>query len=210
MGQTGSGKTTLATSLARSYHAREVESIVLDPFKDPRWSTPYVFDDPVEFSRFARRARHAALFVDESGDLIGQHERALFWLATRARHYGHVSHFITQRAAQLSPTVRAQVSRLALFSVPRHDAELLAREWTHPEILQAPELRQGEFLWVERFKPARRLAIDLPTGVVYDPARSRGVKGAAGNGGPAARRGGPGAASGAGLRLESLPHPPSP
>jgi len=165
-GTTGSGKTTLATQLVPQYAAAGVYSIVLDPLKDPRWRTPYVTDDPSEFTRWAASSRRCMLFVDESGETIGHYQDQMFWLATRSRHLGHLSHFLTQRPAQVSPTVRNQCSRLYLFGVTFDDARSIAADWARSPadketILLAGSLRPGEYFYVTRFEPPVRGSIDL-------------------------------------------------
>lgn len=168
VGTTGSGKTTLATQLVRSYAARGVHSIVLDPMMDRRWraGTKWVTDDPATFQKWVGESRRCMVFIDESGEMVGQYRSEMFWLATRARHLGHLSHFLTQRPAQLSRTVRGQCSTLYAFAMSIPDAKSLADEWGRtPEartaLLEAGELQPGEFLKVPRFGAITRHRLDL-------------------------------------------------
>ena len=135
---------------------------MLDPLLNTGWPTGYVFTDGARFLDCAQRSTRCMLFVDEAGEMIGHHHRELFWCATRARHLGHSSHFLAQRAAMIHPTVRSQCTRLLLFKVSHKDAEELVREWARPEISAAPELEQGECLVVGRFGPIRRLRVFTP------------------------------------------------
>lgn len=162
MGQTESGKSTLAKRLATQHRARGFEILVLDPIGDPQWPTAYQFTDGARFLDCAQRSTRCMLFIDEAGEMVGQHKDEMFWCATRARHLGHVSHFLAQRANMISPTVRSQCTRLVLFQSSRYDAELLAREWARDEIQVAPELGQGECLVVGRFGPAKRVRVFTP------------------------------------------------
>jgi energy-coupling factor transporter ATP-binding protein EcfA2 len=165
IGTTGSGKTTLAIELARAYKRRKRPVLVLDPFRDARWrdaGVTLLTDNPEHFMRAATRNRDCALFIDESGKVVGRYNDDMFWLATDARHYGHSSHFIAQRAMQLSPTVRDQCEYLFLFRVSRRDAKLLAEEYTDDSLLESSALPKGEYFFKSRFGPARRQSVTLP------------------------------------------------
>jgi len=147
---TESGKTTLATKLAQRYEAEGFGVLVLDAMRDPRWPGQ-VFTDRDEFLDVVTRSRRCMVFVDEAGEAVGQYERQMFWLATRGRHAGHSCHFITQRAQQLSPTVRLQASYLGLFNCGASDARLLSDEWNRPELREANTLAKGQYFWTGRF-----------------------------------------------------------
>lgn len=153
IGMTESGKTTLATGFSRSYQAKGIKTIILDPMCDQRWGADYQTTDKDEFLAVVQHpeTRSCALFIDESGEQIGQYEREMFWLATRGRHYGHNSHFITQRATQLSPTVRDQCSYLFLFNCSIDDSTQLAKEFNRPELKAANTLAKGEYFQCPRW-----------------------------------------------------------
>jgi len=158
-GVTESGKTTLAKSLCHAYSRRGIQTIVLDPLSDPGWHSNFSGTDPVAFLDIVRRSRSCAVFIDESGEMIGHYNDEMFWLATRARHYGHNCHFITQRPAQISPNVRNQCTRLYLFTSSRDDTILLSKEWNKPELLEANMLKQFECFSVERFSPVKKISV---------------------------------------------------
>lgn len=153
VGITQSGKSTLARELLRHYQARDIGALVLDPICDPQWQADYQTDSPEAFLDTARRSWQCALFIDESGEMIGRYNDSMFWCATQARHRGHRSHFITQRPAQLAKTVRDQCTRLCVFAVSPSDAKLLADEWNKAELIEAPGLPAGQFWDVQRFGP---------------------------------------------------------
>ena len=155
-GMTESGKSTLGKHFVREHQARGIGTIVLDPLNDPEWAADYQTDQKDDFLAVVKQSRKCALFVDESGEQIGHYSDEMFWLATRARHYGHKSYFLSQRAQQISPTVRTQCSTLALFNVSKKDAEILADDFNRPELKEANQLRQFEFFLVNRFGPTRR------------------------------------------------------
>lgn len=153
VGMTESGKTTLATQLSSEYRAKGIKVIVLDPLLDPRWQADFLTSDRAEFLAIVQHpeTRSCAIFIDESGEMIGQYSDEMFWLATRARHYGHNSHFISQRAKQISPTVRNQCSYLALFCCSFDDSKELANEFNRPYLKEAHSLAKGEYFLVPRW-----------------------------------------------------------
>jgi len=174
LGMTESGKTTLAKKLSKEYQARGIGVIVLDPLQDPEWSDKPDSDlffqttDKDEFLASVKASKRCAVFIDESGESVGQYDTAMHWLATRGRHYGHNCHFLSQRGQQIAKTVRDQCGRLYLFTCSLTDAKILADEWNKPELREAHGLEQGQFFIVRRFsgteiasafddKPARKL-----------------------------------------------------
>ena len=156
VGMTESGKTTLAKRLANRFRSKGVGVLVLDPMHDPEWSADFQTSDPGQFLDVCRRSTSCALFVDEAGAAIGRYDAQYDWLATRSRHFGHSCHFLTQRGAQLNPTVRGQCSGIALFAVNRADADLYAKEWNCDLLRSAPTLQRGEFIWATRFGTPRK------------------------------------------------------
>lgn len=160
IGTTESGKTRLAQVLEREYAQRGTASLVLDPLRDPRW-TGHRFTDADEFNEVVRKSTRCAVFVDESGEVMGRYDDTLTWLATRARHYGHNSHFITQRPAQLNKTVRDMCSHVIMFRISRGDAKLLAEEFVNDDLLGASQLAKLHFIWVARFGATRRGRVDF-------------------------------------------------
>lgn len=160
-GRSLSGKTTLARHLAQGYRNKGIKNIVLDPLGDPKWAevADYVTTNPVEFRSVVSQSQSCCIFVDESGEVIGRYNSEFFFLATRARHAGHRSHFITQRPAQLSPTIRDQCSKMYLFGCGFNDSKVLADEWGKMELKEAHSLDQGEFFDVPRFGTVERKRI---------------------------------------------------
>jgi DNA helicase HerA-like ATPase len=171
-GMTESGKTTLAKDLCHRYYSRGYATAVLDPLNDPDWCPDFQTRDSGDFLECARNSRSLGLFLDESGESVGKYNDEMFWLATRARHYGHKSHFLTQRPQQLSRTVWNQCSHLFLFNISAYDAKLLADEFNKPELRRANELAQFECFYAPRFGPVKRLRID-PARTAAHAARLR-------------------------------------
>jgi DNA helicase HerA-like ATPase len=156
LGMTESGKTTLAKTLAPVYRAQGIKVGVLDPLGDPGWQADYRTTDPAAFLEAFWSSRQCAWFIDESGDAVGKYDEAMIKTATRGRHWGHRVHYITQRGAQLSRTVRDQCSTLFLFTTSLDDSKIHANEWNKPELRNAHTLRRGEYFHTDRFSPLAR------------------------------------------------------
>jgi hypothetical protein len=146
LGITQTGKTTLAFKLAEEYHAAGVNVLVLDPDKRSGWKADFLTDDPQEYLEVVKLNKSCALFIDESGQMIGRYAKEMAWLATNSRKWGHKAHFITQRASQLDPTVRNQCTTIFLFKQSLSDTKDLANEFVAEELEQAHTLEQGEYL----------------------------------------------------------------
>lgn len=168
IGMTESGKTTLVTNMSRSYRENGIKVIILDPLLDPRWQADYITSDPLEFMTIVQNpeTKNCAIFIDESGEMVGQYTTEMFWLATRARHYGHNTHFISQRAAQLNPTVRDQCSYLFLFNCSQKDAKELSNGWNREIIQDAHTLGKGEYFLVPRWGDIQKRNVFIEAG--YD------------------------------------------
>lgn len=152
------GKTTLAQKLAARYQQENINVLVLDPMKDPNWPADRVTASPDQFIDLAARIRGASLFVDEAGDFLGKtkEKKKREKLATHARHYGHRTHFITQRVTQVPPNVRNQCAYLYCFKVGYNDADRLADQWGG-RLKKAPDLGQYEYFYSPPFgKPEKR------------------------------------------------------
>ena len=153
IGMTESGKTTLAKKLCENYRKRGISTIVLDPLWD-NWNANFQTSDPNEFMQIVSnpQTQRCAIFIDESAESIGQYNKEMFWLATRARHYGHNSHFIVQRTKQLSPTVRGQCRFLYMFNSPIVDCKDLANDFNEPRLIGGADLEQGKCYFVQRMR----------------------------------------------------------
>ncbi len=132
--------------------------LVLDPMHD-EWACSFKTASQDEFMRTFYASQCCDVFIDEAGDSIGQYDKTMFRTATKGRHWGHNCHFITQRGAQLSPTVRTQCSILFLFAMAREDAKLLAIEWNKQELLEAANLPAGQCFMATRFGEVKRLNV---------------------------------------------------
>lgn len=148
---TESGKTTLAKRLAAKYKAQGFGIIVLDPLHDPEWQADIQTPDPEQFLNAFWKSRKCMVFIDEAGDAVGRYDKAMIQTATKGRHWGHSVHYITQRGAALSRTVRDQCSHLMLFATALPDAKIHAAEWNKDEIRNSHTLKKGEYFHATRF-----------------------------------------------------------
>jgi hypothetical protein len=160
IGQTESGKTLLNKSFCRDFDRKGIASIILDPLNDPDWQTPHRFKSAPEFLELAKASRSCALFIDESGSSVGKYNPDMDWCTTQARHWGHKTYLICQRAQQVGVTLRNQCSQMFVFNVGMKDAKLIAEEWSRPEIEGAADLPQFHFFWLRRFQPVQRMKIE--------------------------------------------------
>jgi hypothetical protein len=148
---TESGKTTLAKHLARRYKSNDVPVIVLDSLNDPEWICDYQTTDPDEFLRVFWASKRCACFIDEAGDAVGRFNTVMQKTATRGRHWGHSVHYISQRGVQIAPTVRDQCGHLFLLTSSLADSKVHANEWNQPRLLNANQLRKGNYFHCTRF-----------------------------------------------------------
>lgn len=146
LGITQSGKTTLAFKIAAMYKAKGTPVLVLDPDLRKAWNADYITDDPDKFLQAAKMNKSCAIFVDESGQMIGRYAPQMEWLATQSRKWGHKAHFITQRASQISPTLRNQCTNIFLFKQSPTDSKILACDFVCDELKSAHLLSTGEYL----------------------------------------------------------------
>ena len=159
LGMTESGKTTLARRLAARYKANGAGILVLDPIGDPRWNADFMTSDPEEFLHVFWQSQRCMAFIDESGDAVGRYDRAMIRTATRGRHWGHACHYITQRAVDISRTVRDQCSQLYLFASSMDDGKVHSREWNKPELMNCHTLQRGEYYSAPRFGSLKKGAV---------------------------------------------------
>lgn len=154
-----SGKTTFAKKKAASLKKLNKSIIVLDPFIDPEWNADFITNDPQKFLEIVWANRSCAIFVDEAGSMIGKYSPVMEELATRGRHWGHKCYFITQRAKQLSTSLRAQCSEIVIFKQSLNDTKDLADEFVEPMINQAHSLEKGDFIYVRDNTPPLKLNV---------------------------------------------------
>lgn len=161
LGGQGSGKSYAAHLLARRDVAAGVPVFIHDPHGTvSSWpSGPIVhhFTDLNLLIKALRGSQRIKAYIEESGESIGRGSDAVEkqWLATGSRKWGHVVTFIAQEAQQLLPVIRKNCTRGLIFRQSLRNAKLLCDDFADNSLLKITELRQYEFLLVERFKPSR-------------------------------------------------------
>ena len=159
IGMTESGKTTLAKKMSLHYRQRGIHTIVLDPMYDPNWQASFQTANPHKFLEIVKKSSNCAIFIDESGDIVGRYDEEMHWLATKARHWGHNSHFISQRAKQISKTVRDQCSFLFAFNMSYDDSKELANEFNKEILKTCNILNKGEYYVVPRYGEVKKFYV---------------------------------------------------
>lgn len=152
LGITGSGKTHLCKTLAKKYKEAGYGVLVLDPMVDPDWTCDFKTKNKDEFLHVVKTNKNCKLFIDESGQEIGRYNQEMFFLATQARHWGHISHFISQRAQSVNKTVRDQCSELYAFRQSKTDADILAGDFAQEKLKDLCKLKKYEFLKCSNFE----------------------------------------------------------
>jgi len=152
VGTSGSGKTTFARKLAQSALDKGRRVLVYDVMLTDWPEGCEVFDDEHDFSQAAHRSRNALLIVDEAGEVIGRSNYELFWLATRSRHLGASTVFITHRPSQLAPVIRDNCQILILFASPSSTGKMLAEEFNAPALENCTMLRVGQYIKASRLR----------------------------------------------------------
>lgn len=161
IGRSLSGKSTCGQILAANLHRNGVPVLVCDPFRDPKWTCDFLTKNAEELIKVAKVNRSCALFIDESSRSLDKHETAHEWPTTMARHWGHKTFILAQRAQQISATTRGQCAHAIIFRVSLDDAKILANEYADPAIREACELPQGEFFYVSGFHKLVRMRVDF-------------------------------------------------
>lgn len=151
VGMSQSGKTTLAKHLCASLRNRGIKTIVLDPLSDPEWRADFVTASNDEFLSVAKRSKSCALFIEEAGQTVGRYAREMEWATTQARHWGHISFVSSQRAVQISQTVRDQCTTLYCFKVSLRDSKTLTEDWLGRCSDELCRIPQYHFYRIRRF-----------------------------------------------------------
>lgn len=156
-----SGKTTLAKMLSRQYWLSGIKSIVLDPVGDNWGPQAFATADPQKFLAMISAERQCAVFIDESSETIDR-DKTKTPLFTRIRHNGHRMHVIGHDGMSLLPVMRQQLQTLFLFRQDRKPLKVWAELLSEPQILQAAELDQYEFLWCRLYERPVRMKLPNP------------------------------------------------
>lgn len=134
LGKQRSGKTTLGLSMARQYRQQGYALLVLDPHLNPAWRADWMTDDLERFLVKVKRSERCILFVDESGDGQLGRQPGFEYLLTQAHHRGHVTHYLSQYFAQVTPVVRANVQRLFMFRCGPKSSKEWGEQFAIPQL----------------------------------------------------------------------------
>lgn len=143
----GSGKTELAKAICAK---SKRDTLVYDPFYDPEWKATLKTDEMDIFWPAVWHSLNTDIFIDEAGGVLDPHNKAHDKLATQTRIRGHIVTFITQRGAQISPTVRDQCSEIYFFKQALEDLKVYAKAFDNDEILKARDLPKYHCIFYDR------------------------------------------------------------
>lgn len=160
-GKTEFGKTFLAQKICSQYRKKGYETIVLDPMSDPSWDATFRTRKAEEFLKAAKASRSCALFIDEGTISVGQYASEIQWCFTMARHWGHQTHLISQRAVRIDVTARDQCTYLYLFRVSAKDAKIFADDFADEGLVKASGLQKYQFLFSSPTQPAKLCKLKL-------------------------------------------------
>lgn len=149
----------MAKQLAKEFRLNNYKVLVLDPLSDPDWEVDFKTKDKDEFLDMVKRSKSCILFIDESGQEIGRYNDEMFFLATQARHWGHISFFISQRAQALNKTVRDQCSNLYAFRLSLSDSVILSDQFAQPELKNIVSLPQYHFYKTGTFEKPKIMKV---------------------------------------------------
>ena len=143
-----------------AFTAAGIDTIALDPTRDPRWKATLQFRDQKEFLRAYWASSQCAVFIDEGSKSIGRYNAAMEETATLGRHRGHINHYIMQRAIQVPLTLRDQCTELFLFSASHKDGAAMADDFGFDELRDCNSLKKGEYFHASlETKTCRRLML---------------------------------------------------
>jgi hypothetical protein len=159
VGRSLSGKTGLAKALGSAMRRRGEEVLALNPTCERGFTRRDEFGnaaaewethDAELFSREVARRINAAqkrrwLIIDEAHEFFDRGNSPNKWIGTRGRHNGLNLIVVTQRAAELNPTVRGQLGEVYLMACSLTDAAFLADLYGCKELAAATTLKPGEF-----------------------------------------------------------------
>lgn len=166
---TMSGKSTLAKLMIKKQRGRGMKTAVLDPLGDPSFNADFQTANSDEFLKFCKENKDYYLYVDEGGTSIGRYNGPMEWLATSARHNGHLCTFISHGITQLPVILRSQCDRLFLFTCAAQNCDTAADEWNEKELLHVERIEKYHFFLVRRFGKLKRGSISLDNeDIVWD------------------------------------------
>lgn len=155
VGRSQSGKSALAKTLGSQLRADGHFVVAYNPTGEKGYTrrdefgcagADIEFDDPDRFEEYLSKKAESNssepifVIVDEAHEMFPTHGRERNWIATKGRHFGFNIIAITQRGAQVSPTLRSQCTRIYLFPCSLTDARFMADEYGNKKLSRANEL----------------------------------------------------------------------
>lgn len=149
IGATGSGKTVLVHKMAKEFDKLGVPLLVLTPFDDDTsWNADFITDNSDEFLNVVFNHKSCLVVVEEAGEFAGQYNKAMFKLATRGRHNGHICIFIAQKMKMVAENIRVNCQNLFLFKTTRKMCRILEEDFAVEGLERATTLKKYHCLAV--------------------------------------------------------------
>lgn len=161
LGQSFTGKSALAKQLGTALRAQGQIVIAYNPTKEAGYTRKDTFecqaaqfetDNPQQFhDEIIRLYKNGNpkifLIIDEAHSFFTKGDCAYEWIGTQGRHHGLYVIAITQRAASINTTFRAQCSTIYAFRANRIDMEFLRDEFWHKNLdREKLNLPKGKYL----------------------------------------------------------------
>lgn len=156
-----SGKTTLAMALSKEYwRANQIRTIVLDLNNEVWGEQAFVSTDESQFWSMVWKGQGMLIIVEESAETINR-DKKLIPVFTRLRHHKHKLLVIGHSGVNLLPIMREQLDTLYLFRQPERAAKVWAETFCQPELLQAQQLQQYEFLFTSLYSTPKKTRLKI-------------------------------------------------
>ena len=163
IGRTLSGKSSLAKSIGSDLREKGIYVIAFNPTLEAGYTVrdeygmaaaDVEYDDKEEFIDAVREkindGQPFIIIVDEAHEFWERAgSREYLWLARKGRHFGVNIIAITQRGADIHPTLRSQCGRLYLFQCSLTDAKFMSDEYGKKVLRDAPNMNPGEYYRIE-------------------------------------------------------------
>ncbi len=162
LGPSECGKSTLARWLGKMDASQGRQLAAFARRDTQAWSSlcgAAVTSDPARLFKWYKDPRNKSVtfLIDDAGRVVGRHDPEWEATASEGRHDGHRFIYIAQAATMLNKNIRRNCKFLWTFKQSQEDADILAREFIHPELRLAVHLDRYEFLYCEKgFGPVKR------------------------------------------------------
>lgn len=140
-GTTGSGKTFRANLLSEAALARGRHVLYFDTNKN-EFACSFRTRDMARLLDVAKRAWNCLIVIDDAQKVLTNQaqDKPWEWFVTEARHRGHQTMILAQRATCIPPIYRENTRYLYLYRVNPDTASVWAEEFGDPELNKASSL----------------------------------------------------------------------